>query len=125
MPPQMNPAEYILDLVNTDFQYGNESQADQHARVKRICEIAEMYPGGMEEKDRRSRMTVKRMFSVRPDLKTAPPHPAYILLTLLHRSWIKSYRDVFVYGIRLAMYTGKHCDNVFLVDLPLRSFETN
>jgi hypothetical protein len=29
-----------------------------------------------------------------------------VLMTLVHRSFIKSYRDVVAYGIRIAMYTG-------------------
>jgi hypothetical protein len=29
-----------------------------------------------------------------------------VTVVLLHRSWIKSYRDVIAYGIRIAMYTG-------------------
>ena len=29
-----------------------------------------------------------------------------ILMTLVHRSFVKSYRDIVAYGIRVAMYTG-------------------
>lgn len=29
-----------------------------------------------------------------------------IIMTLLHRSFIKSYRDVVAYGIRIVMYLG-------------------
>ncbi|KJK76855.1 hypothetical protein H634G_07897 [Metarhizium anisopliae BRIP 53293] len=34
------------------------------------------------------------------------PSPLHLTVTLLHRSLIKSYRDVVAYGIRIAMYTG-------------------
>ena len=35
------------------------------------------------------------------------PSPPSLVMTLLHRSFIKSYRDVVAYGIRFAMYFGK------------------
>lgn len=34
------------------------------------------------------------------------PGPFTITKALLHRSWIKSYRDVVAYGIRIVMYLG-------------------
>lgn len=34
------------------------------------------------------------------------PRPWTVLFTLLQRSWTKAYRDVVVYGIRIAMYLG-------------------
>ncbi|KAM0346578.1 hypothetical protein ACHAPU_005290 [Fusarium lateritium] len=42
------------------------------------------------------------------DIETIEKRPTMpsLTLTLLHRSFIKSYRDVVVYGIRLAMYLG-------------------
>lgn len=35
-----------------------------------------------------------------------------ITLTLLHRSFIKSYRDVVAYGIRIVMYLGMYIDHL-------------
>lgn len=35
------------------------------------------------------------------------PSTASITWSLLHRSFIKSYRDVVAYGIRIVMYLGK------------------
>lgn len=36
------------------------------------------------------------------------PSSFRITAALLHRSFIKSYRDVVAYGIRIVMYLGKH-----------------
>lgn len=40
------------------------------------------------------------------DSKPSARNFPVILLTLIHRSFIKSYRDVVAYGIRIAMYFG-------------------
>lgn len=37
----------------------------------------------------------------------ARPGPVKITTALLHRSFIKSYRDVVAYGIRIVMYLGR------------------
>jgi hypothetical protein len=37
----------------------------------------------------------------------ARPGPLLITSALLHRSFIKSYRDVVAYGIRIVMYLGE------------------
>ena len=36
----------------------------------------------------------------------ARPGQVKIIIALLHRSFIKSYRDVVAYGIRIVMYLG-------------------
>jgi hypothetical protein len=36
----------------------------------------------------------------------ARPGPVKITTALLHRSFIKSYRDIVAYGIRIVMYLG-------------------
>jgi hypothetical protein len=40
------------------------------------------------------------------DTKPSRTNIPNILMTLVHRSFVKSYRDVVAYGIRIAMYTG-------------------
>jgi hypothetical protein len=97
----MNPAEFAIDLVNTDFTQ-NQDQASQHLSdlqdkwaksdaaliVVKDMETATCVSGESELEDQGSANQV-----------TIP-------LTLIHRSFIKSYRDVVAYGIRIAMYTG-------------------
>lgn len=45
----------------------------------------------------------------------ARPGPVTIIAALLHRSFIKSYRDVVAYGIRIVMYLGGYHSAIFLV----------
>lgn len=99
-PMYMNPAEYMIDLVNTDFiQNQDEAQrrlehlqsswkrSEQHEAIsKRISETSShrsSRDGGVPQEKANSLM---------------------IPLTLIHRSLIKSYRDVVAYGIRIGMY---------------------
>jgi ABC-type multidrug transport system permease subunit len=98
----MNPAEYMLDLVNVDFA---SDRAEAEERLSRITHV-------WRDPQRRSLESRNAAASFDPN---APPvsiapltkrSQLLIPLTLLHRSWIKSYRDVVMYGIRIAMYLG-------------------
>ncbi|KAJ4264941.1 hypothetical protein NW762_005184 [Fusarium torreyae] len=102
LPQYVNPAEHLLELVNIDFAQDREEASRnldtlQHAwkdsrqadQVSNEIKSAESSGG-----DWRVETIEKR-----------PSMPS-LTLTLLHRSFIKSYRDVVAYGIRLAMYLG-------------------
>ncbi|KAI0006898.1 P-loop containing nucleoside triphosphate hydrolase protein [Xylariaceae sp. FL0662B] len=109
IPTNTNPAEYLLEMVNTDFT-ANHSGAEKlvddlqgawehsahRARVHETIRAAEQRTTTTEA-DASSRL-----------LSAARRKPSRLSLiaTLLHRSFIKSYRDVVAYGIRIAMYTG-------------------
>ena len=102
MPTHINPAEFLLDLVNVDFAHGNAA-ADQRLDTisaawgqspQSLSIVAKMNPPSNHEYEElrveeRSRAT-----------------QLFIPVTLLHRNFIKSYRDVVAYGIRFAMYIG-------------------
>ncbi|KAK7987447.1 protein phosphatase type 1 complex subunit Hex2/Reg1 [Apiospora arundinis] len=114
LPAHTNTAEFLLELVNTDFaadrnaaqakledlQRGWEASSRCHEARAAICRIEE---SGVD-----SRKPEKQMDDVvdSPRLNTNKPGFASVVLTLLHRSFIKSYRDVVAYGIRVAMYLG-------------------
>ncbi|KAK1756149.1 P-loop containing nucleoside triphosphate hydrolase protein [Echria macrotheca] len=104
VPLHVNPAEYLLELVNIDFSPNRESAASnleeqqrawaaspRAAEVSRAIAQIESSSGGSEVV-----------------LETAEKKPSApsLVVTLLHRSFVKSYRDVVAYGIRFAMYTG-------------------
>ena len=101
MPQHINPAEFILELMNVDFA-GQESTA--HQRLK--------YTSGSWTQSAQKRawtdeieQVIKGEGSVRED--QLPARNFLILLaTLVHRSFVKSYRDVIAYGVRIAMYVG-------------------
>jgi hypothetical protein len=104
IPTQVNPAEFLLEIVNTDFIRDHElatvgldemqrawTTSDRAKQLSAIIAEAEQQGSGSEI-----------------TLETAEKKPSIpsLVITLLHRSFIKSYRDVVAYGIRLAMYTG-------------------
>lgn len=106
IPGSTNPAEFLLDIVSSDF--GNAKEVAQ----ERVQLIQHSWAQSMEA-DAISRQIFDR-FSVaekdesRVDVEDIV-RPGSIRITgaLLHRSFIKSYRDVVAYGIRIVMYLGK------------------
>ncbi|KAJ5949276.1 hypothetical protein N7454_000860 [Penicillium verhagenii] len=88
IPANTNPAEFLLDLVSSDFSALTD---DADARVQQIQSAWADY----QEKD---------VDASGDDLARAGA--LKIIATLLHRSFIKSYRDVVAYGIRIVMYLG-------------------
>ncbi|KAI1028046.1 hypothetical protein LB505_002243 [Fusarium chuoi] len=102
LPQYVNPAEHLLELVNIDFaQDRGEATRDletlqaawqnsrQASEINTAIKSAESSGGDWNIDAIEKRPS---MFS--------------LTLTLLHRSFIKSYRDVVAYGIRIAMYLG-------------------
>jgi ABC-type multidrug transport system ATPase subunit len=103
MPTRTSPAEFLLELVNADFA---RDPAEAEARVADIhtawavCEATEAP----------ARVGVPSYYI--EDLAEAAAAASLtarlsVPLTLLHRNFIKSYRDVVAYGIRIAMYFGQ------------------
>jgi len=108
MPLEINPAEYLLDLINTDFvREGDDSKArmehihtawansDDSRTIKADIEAAQSGVGDPE-----------KMLPDISKIKVEKQNAFVVPLVLLHRSWIKSYRDVVAYGIRIVMYLG-------------------
>ncbi|KAK5113247.1 hypothetical protein LTR62_003583 [Meristemomyces frigidus] len=104
IPPMMNPAEYLLDLVNIDFAYREEAQARldyittqwaSSALHRKL--IADVLDSTSSSSDKAIHLSPGS--STRPGIRKQ-------LFTLLRRSFIKSYRDIVTYWIRLVMYLG-------------------
>jgi ABC-type multidrug transport system ATPase subunit len=109
VPLHINPAEFLLEAVNVDFA------RDRDLAGRRLDELHR----GWNSSDRAKQLSERRRqiedqasasATAGDDLvissqEKRPSFPS-IILTLLHRSFIKSYRDVVAYGIRIAMYTG-------------------
>jgi len=104
VPHHTNPAEYILELTNQDFAQDAalaSSQLDQlqHAWSSSAgasavsSKIASTLQSGKSE-------------TALPSHRSAQANFVAITGILVHRSFIKSYRDVIAYGVRLVMYTG-------------------
>ncbi|KAI9167509.1 ABC transporter G family member [Paramyrothecium foliicola] len=102
IPQHTNPAEFLLETVNIDFA------SDKHAAALRLNDSYESW----KQSAAASRLKAdiesaeKQYEQLDPEDSHRKPGVLSLTLTLLHRSFVKSYRDVVAYGIRLAMYTG-------------------
>lgn len=100
-PVHMNPAEFLLDLVNVDFAK-DKTLAKQHLDL-----IHESWACSNHSARLRRSVSGPATASAKNGQTEALPAPHFISLTttLLHRSFIKSYRDIVAYQLRIAMYT--------------------
>ena len=102
IPAEINPAEFYLDLINTDLDKNGEI----HRRTKQVCdswdnsEVKTTLVESMLKAQKEPSTTDLAQY------KITKPNALMVPMTLLHRSWIKAYRDVIAYGIRFAMYLG-------------------
>ena len=101
VPLHTNPAEFLLELMNIDFASHQAAASNRLQEIERAwvnspkaIELSASINAAMNNKDPLS------------DTKPSKRNLPIILMTLVHRSFIKSYRDVVAYGIRVAMYTG-------------------
>ena len=102
MPLHTNPAEFMLDLINTDFA------KDRPLADKALASIQEAWSSSAERET--ILQTITASSTTNPDLNSAHHSSrtnfATTTLTLLHRNFVKSHRDLLVYGTRIAMYLG-------------------
>ncbi|KAK3064323.1 hypothetical protein LTS18_008253, partial [Coniosporium uncinatum] len=103
MPLYVNPAEFIIDLVNVDFLGAHRLNDTAFTGLLTAWEQSEKSRAISSERactpvadKARKRVDSGRGFTSR--LK--------VPLVLVHRSLIKSSRDVLTYGVRVAMYLG-------------------
>lgn len=97
IPPLTNPAEHMLDMTNVDFG-DDEAQA-------RLNGVFEGWQHSERADDLRNDIASLSGHQIHASAIT---HPSMVsqIMTLLHRSFLKSYRDILAYGIRIAMYMG-------------------
>ncbi|OJD36675.1 abc transporter [Diplodia corticola] len=105
IPMYTNPAEFIIDLVNTDFA------SDSCKAEARLRDLQEKWTNSEEAKQVSVEVESQPSDTIRSSEaglseQTGSANQLLIPLTLTHRSLIKSYRDVIAYGIRIAMYMG-------------------
>lgn len=110
IPGNTNPAEFLLDIVSSDFSIAKE---EAQARVQGIqtawVESAEVNAITSQISEKARAKTSAGQVAT-DDL--ARPAAIQITTALLHRSFIKSYRDVVAYGIRVVMYLGMHAGSL-------------
>ncbi|KAL8664275.1 MAG: hypothetical protein Q9202_003225 [Teloschistes flavicans] len=103
IPLYVNPAEFLLDLTSSDFA------EDDHGASTIIKQIHSDWRNSTDARDLTSSITSLSADGSKPlHLAEAKSRASFaaVVVALLHRSFIKSYRDVVAYGIRFAMYIG-------------------
>ncbi|RDW72071.1 hypothetical protein BP5796_08105 [Coleophoma crateriformis] len=101
IPLRINPAEFLLDITNTDFATDDQASRDQLQQIRDgwiRSPLLTQTEGAIEQCIQHPKEIMV------PALSSS--NFFQILITLLHRSFIKSYRDFIAYGVRIAMYTG-------------------
>lgn len=107
VPVHMNPAEFLLDQVNVDFapdkaEAQNQLLAMQQSWAHSVMaeQLSNIIGYNKSQQERAGAGAV--------EMEVAEKKPSFLslVLTLLHRSFIKSHRDVVAYGVRMAMYLG-------------------
>ncbi|KAK4250717.1 P-loop containing nucleoside triphosphate hydrolase protein [Corynascus novoguineensis] len=104
VPERANPADFLLELVSTDFaqHHNGASVEDEHERVSElaaqaVASGATRAPPAGEAAGKLDLGTINASGSSKPTFFTQ-------LVVLTHRSFIKAYRDGLAYTLRLAMY---------------------
>ncbi|KAJ4299081.1 hypothetical protein N0V90_004325 [Kalmusia sp. IMI 367209] len=100
MPNYTNPAEYIIQLVNTDF---SQDQTDAASKLSQL-HTSWAHSHQAMTLQTQSDMDRRQITAPAVDHTHVSANPYLLPLTLMHRSFIKSYRDIVAYGIRIAMY---------------------
>lgn len=104
IPNHINPAEFLLDVVNLDFTVAGDD--DAMSRLKAIWSAWNESPEAhslrqiLHTTEKNSRSEALEVEFEVPDR----PNGIMITLILLHRLLVKSLRDVIAYGIRIVMY---------------------
>eukprot|EP00271_Cylindrocystis_brebissonii_P022079 TRINITY_DN828_c0_g1_i1.p1 TRINITY_DN828_c0_g1~~TRINITY_DN828_c0_g1_i1.p1 ORF type:complete len:598 (-),score=96.49 TRINITY_DN828_c0_g1_i1:859-2652(-) len=93
IPSYYNPADFLLEVTNTDFSQETET----------LDSLVAFWQTSPEAK---AFSVTNSSSQVVPTALPYRPNVLYQSLYLLHRNAIKSSRDVVVYGVRLAMYIG-------------------
>lgn len=105
IPLYMNPAEFIIDFVNTDFARDRSEVDQQLNMVHSSWHKSRLATATVTElTDEVSRGSMEQDLSQYVNEEGA--NRFAIPVALVHRSFIKSYRDIIAYGIRIAMYMG-------------------
>jgi hypothetical protein len=104
VPMMMNPAEHVIDLINVDFLEDHVSQ-DRLELINSRWQSSIAREKLIETVKSTSRNSLDSML-VTGDKSKAKPGLAKQFLILLHRSFLKSYRDLVTYWVRLVMYMG-------------------
>ncbi|KIW24222.1 uncharacterized protein PV07_09950 [Cladophialophora immunda] len=104
VPLHINPAEFLLDLVNSDFSHsagaaeGNLRYIQDSWTSSDECKALEAANSGAD--------ALGTVGTPVASARRSSKNVVAVSWVLLHRNFIKSYRDIIAYGTRVAMYFG-------------------
>ena len=103
VPPYVNIAEHLLDLSSSDFAHSDQAARERILDLHAFWQNSPAAEGLALATQSPSREKDSNVVPLDTNSKSS-----FVLVVgaLLHRSFIKSYRDVVAYGIRFAMYIG-------------------
>ena len=107
MPTHFNPADFLLEMVNVDFEKDRATARQRLEMIQAAWNRTSISSAGVEEYKDSMQEDHKGLKVEQQSRRTK----LLIPITLLHRNFIKSYRDVVAYGIRIAMYIGTASPN--------------
>ncbi|KAG9765708.1 putative ABC transporter, partial [Aureobasidium melanogenum] len=102
VPNPMNLSEHILDLTNTDY---NSEHLEEQVSAQCLLDIQSAWRTHTEENHCEA-SDFDTIASFAGSQRAGPAHDLDIPITLLHRLFIKSYRDIVTYWVRVTMYMG-------------------
>lgn len=101
LPLHMNPAEFLLDICNTDFEKGEDDMRESsQQRLERL--VVGWNAANTDEEEK-----ILGKYATRSTLVSSPNTVLRQTFILSRRSWIKSHRDLLAYWIRVVMYLGR------------------
>ncbi|KAJ6783110.1 hypothetical protein PWT90_09271 [Aphanocladium album] len=101
IPQRVNPADMLLELVNVDFSPSETVAIDRAEELQSLWQASPLAQRVRESVSAAQCET--EQWSIKPARK---PRFLRQLSTLMHRSFLKAYRDAMTYRLRLVMYTG-------------------
>lgn len=102
MPRFMNPAEFCMEWTNFDFSLDDEETVNSG-----LAKIHNAWIGSPEAEAVKNGICEKVSSQIEPSINSEQQRGVMTKsLVLLQRSFLKSYRDIIVYGIRMVMYLG-------------------
>ena len=103
VPAMTNPAEHILDITNVDFSTHSETEQSRLDRITNAWEQSAQAARVQREIQNCAAVSEDQLLLSTSGQKPSTMHQVF---TLLHRSFVKGYRDLTAYWIRVAMYMG-------------------
>lgn len=103
-PVHTNPAECVLELLNVDFAHDQEAARNELDHMHTSWETSALSTALTNEIEEAIQ---RRSNGDAVNITRASRQGFFtLIIALIHRSFIKSYRDVVAYGIRVVMYLG-------------------